>query len=427
MSVIRPFKPRWGLYIMISASHIELFDSTAIFKRPGMLAVVWLAFASAFNVDKSKSLAVVHNPGILASCGTSLPTSADTYTGCSWSKQSNRVDMVSGTLSLTSCTFTNCQPSSSSSNGGAVYCSGTSIVNIATSEFIGCYAKQGGAVFVDTDGEVTITDTKFRYCAGTSRGGSVYSSSMVFVYKDCEMDSSSSTGYFGGGLAIHGSSQGTERHNKPSVTISSSSFTNCSVGSGSSGGGGMIIETGTVEISYCYFYMCYSKSWGGGLTLAPNTGYCFVYHVTVTQCSFKECKAKQAGGGLYVDSRAGEYTEPVTGALSYIELIDCTKESTDEGSVIYVTGTEGTWTWDHMCIQNTPETTQEPLIKLSGSIGIPAAGSYEEGCGEISTEPPGAEPQEPTPSNLFTIELITRKDRKIQHVQLSLFAFYVEA
>ena len=81
------------------------------------------------------------------------------------------IPLSSGTLAVTSSTFTNCTGTGSSSSlGSAIYVS-TGTVTLTSSNFTDCSADfRGGAIYTET-GTVTLTSANFTGCKVTSSGG----------------------------------------------------------------------------------------------------------------------------------------------------------------------------------------------------------------------------------------------------------------
>ena len=162
--------------------------------------------------------------------------------------------LSSGTLAVTSSTFTNCTGTGSSSSlGGAIYVK-TGTVTLTSSNFTSCSAFRGGAIYTET-GTVTLTSANFTGCKVTSSGGD------------------------GGAIAIYGT--GT-------LTTTSSNFTSCGVTSNDNGGA--IFSEGTAKVTSTIFKNCQGNN-GGALAIYGGT-------VTLTSSTFTNCQASY-GGAIY--------------------------------------------------------------------------------------------------------------------------------
>ena len=123
---------------------------------------------------------------------------------------------------VTSCTFTDCYGTGVYSYGGGIcsnYDAGGTFL-ISSSSFTGCRASAGGAVYSELS-TVTVTSCTFTNCRGLDSGGAILSMDNNYLnISSCTFTGCSALNYAG---AILSDTDWTTR-----VTITSSNFTDCS-------------------------------------------------------------------------------------------------------------------------------------------------------------------------------------------------------
>jgi adhesin HecA-like repeat protein/predicted outer membrane repeat protein len=161
-----------------------------------------------------------------------------------------------GDLTILHSTFTHFKASLPSSWGGAVYVKGTLAIDSST--FTDCWANQGGAIYSEHGG--TIVNSTFSGCSS------------------------------GWGGAI-------DSPNDQPLTVSGSSFNNCSATGRSDNSGGAIYARGSVTIENSTIDNCKATYEGGGIS---STG-----TVTIENSSFDNCEAAIVGGGAIYSEHGG--------------------------------------------------------------------------------------------------------------------------
>ncbi|MBR5341385.1 MAG: hypothetical protein IK151_05615 [Erysipelotrichaceae bacterium] len=182
-------------------------------------------------------------------------------------------------------TFKNC---TASTNGGAVYHSGTTEI-LANVSFEECKSnKNGGGAYLSA-GSITISGSSFADCLATNLGGGLYinptNGNNIANITGCEFSGNvlSALDSCGGSLYI--------QQNK--VKISGGSISN----SVAANGGGIYQASGTLYLNENEISNCKANISGGGLY---SKGTCYLGDIAdANEQTIENCYAATSGGGIY--------------------------------------------------------------------------------------------------------------------------------
>ncbi|MBR3317235.1 MAG: hypothetical protein IKG21_05395 [Atopobiaceae bacterium] len=183
---------------------------------------------------------------------------------------------TAGRLEIDGCAFENC---SSGTKCGAVYAQAL-VLTIKDSFFTNCTSPSYGAVYQDKDStvaSVTVSNSSFENCSATnSGGGALYATARNL----------SISGMFGGKSYTTSSGEYGYACGDESFT-----FDNCTA----TREGGAVYHTtaGTETLSDVVFTSCLSGVSGGGAYLGNSK-------LAASNAVFNNCKAANSGGGLYI-------------------------------------------------------------------------------------------------------------------------------
>ncbi len=145
---------------------------------------------------------------------------SSTFTGCKAVYDGGGISSLDATV--TSCTFTGCYGTGGYSYGGGIcsnYDAGGTFL-ISSSSFTGCRASAGGAVYSELS-TVTVTSCTFTNCRGIDSGGAILSMDNNYLtISSCTFTGCSALNYAGAILS--------DTDYTTYATITSSDFTNCS-------------------------------------------------------------------------------------------------------------------------------------------------------------------------------------------------------
>ncbi|RKY15094.1 MAG: hypothetical protein DRP63_07420, partial [Planctomycetota bacterium] len=226
--------------------------------------------------------------GVIRLEGGSLTLSGCTFSENGTDNGRGGVIYSSGsTISIDSCSFEN---NSASGEGGAIYTSGTT-VSISNTSFTGNISTdwQGGALYVTSDGSLTVTNCTFTSNSCKYNGGAVYCrENTPLTATGCTFQSNSA-GESGGAVFCYDECTAT--------------VTNCTFDSNTSGdeGGALRVEdltSGDIAITGCSFLNneVQNNHSGGALDLHDTD--CDT--ITITACIFANNHATHDGGAVFL-------------------------------------------------------------------------------------------------------------------------------
>ena len=223
---------------------------------------------------------------------------ASLYEDCIFT-QSNRPGVSSSTSFLSSLFIS----LTSSSDGGAIYFSVPShSLSVEECIFLNCHvsAGHGGAIYINSDSNLSITSSSFSSCKSQGYGGA------IFAYLKCN-----------------------------SSVITGSNFFKCKAGHG---GGVMTWNGPSSSVSSSRFISCHAISTGGGVY--HDSGYTSSF-LTISDSLFSTCSANYTtdefhtrGGGAFEDFRSFPYTS--TYSFLFFDKNVAKKEFGYDISVVYI-------------------------------------------------------------------------------------------
>lgn len=247
-----------------------------------------------------------------------------------------------GELTVTGGTFLDCH---SYKNGGAIYCEGKLAMD--GTKFIACTAQEkGGAVYVDGQDTVKLDNLRFTSCSA-AYGGALYLTDTGENF-DIRLNNSSfsecNSEKEGGAVKIEGdtdisstglsffectSEDGGAVFNASSkeLSMSEAEFINCTA---SGNGGGLYYNGMHMKLNNCTFSSCSAQKDGGGLYLLTDMG--GGADVVLDASKVKNCSADKHGGGLYIDDD-GSSTKNTN--RTYIQNSSVENNTSNEGGGIY--------------------------------------------------------------------------------------------
>jgi len=234
-----------------------------------------------------------------------VTVTSSTFTGCS-AKHDGGVISSSGPITVTSSTFTGC----SAGYGGAI--SFKQDCTIKHSRFINCSSValfgKGGVIYTEV-GTLTIDDSLFSGSGWTNEGGAIYTGSGGTIHNSAF--SNCPAGY-GGAIDSFG--------DQP-LTVSGSSFINCSATGHSNSAGGAIYAKDPLTVTNSTFDDCMAYPDGGAIYSERDT--------TIDNAKFYLVLAEYGDGG-------GVYTEKMLN-ISNSEFHECLA-TYSSSSAIYAKG-----------------------------------------------------------------------------------------
>jgi len=219
------------------------------------------------------------NGGAISNVGGTVTITSSTIAGCTASSGSGgAIYNHQGTVSITGSTITEC----TADLGGAIYSVNGGTVTITGSTISGCTSNNiGGAIY--NDGTVTITGSTISVCTSNNIGGAIYNNGGVTITGSTI---SGCTAYnFGGAIYNPG---GT-------VIIDSSRITGCTATTGDGGAiysnnNGIVTIRNSSAISDCR-----ATAGNGGAIFTSGSA------VTITGSTFTNCSALN-GGAISTES-----------------------------------------------------------------------------------------------------------------------------
>ena len=213
----------------------SLSDSSFVFTELPFYGGIIPGFTS--HTFHSKNNTYLHNAVTSPVVCSSAEASIESET---FSHISGTAITSTSTLTVSSCTFTECHNDAIESNGGAIFCSGASV-------------------------ELVIKDTEFSQCSCQMHGGAVYATTKKFTIQDSKVTSCWSrctlnplTIVTSGGMMLSASGTGS--------VLSSVLFYNCT-----SDIGGACCLWGSVALSKCLFQRCTATRLASGIFISMRS------------------------------------------------------------------------------------------------------------------------------------------------------------
>ena len=316
---------------------------------------------SANGKTTVRNFNMTSNGGAVYAAGDLTYTVSDTgnllFDNCSTTKNGGAI-YAAKALTLTSegtTTFTSCR----ANNGGGIYQNGTGDLTLTNVTFgkegnadKGCFAEyEGGSIFSNSTNS-TITDCSFYYSKAGSganqnltRGGAIchYGADGIKIlgceFDHCSANTQSRLQGYGNGGAVYVHDEATSLIVDKSDTRRSS-FTNCSA---YRYGGAVIMEKNgdcTLSISHSDFEDCSTEYKDGGAVYTDSNVTSF------TDCTFKRCHSDSTtgeyngGGAIYTNGDTPDISNTIT--INDCQFEDCYVKRNGGAIHFYATGTNAT-------------------------------------------------------------------------------------
>jgi len=166
----------------------------------------------------------------------------------------------------------------------------------------------GGAIYIETNKDFTLTNNIFDSCSA-KLGGGVYINSNKVKIENCKFINCYAS--LGGGIFIN-----------ESITLKTNSFTNCTAQEG----GAIYISSNSfrVVLENCNFTNCSAETNGGAIWI--SAGLNIGSDNIINKCNFYGCSAVKKGGAIYKENSGSYYI-----ATCYFE-----KCSATEGGALHI-------------------------------------------------------------------------------------------